>query len=89
MNRLRLLLRQTRYENRAFWRNPESAFFTFAFPLVFMLILNLVFATGGGQDVLVFYTPAIIAFSIVNARPLMAALLLGLAQLEAEHRLRT
>lgn len=62
-----LLWRQVRAENRAFWRNPASAFFTFAFPLVFMLILDLVFATGGGELALVFYTPAIIAFAIVNA----------------------
>ena len=62
-----LLLRQVAAENRAFWRNPASAFFTFAFPLVFMVILDLVFATGGGELALVFYTPAIIAFAIVNA----------------------
>jgi ABC-2 type transport system permease protein len=64
---IRLLVRQVRAENVAFWRNPASAFFTFAFPLVFMLILNLVFASAGGDDLLAFYTPAIIAFSIVNA----------------------
>jgi len=63
----RMLLRQVRAENRAFWRNPASAFFTFAFPLVFMVILNLVFASVGGQDALAFYTPSIIAFSIINA----------------------
>ena len=67
MNHLHLLRRQVVAENRAFWRNPASAFFTFAFPLVFMIILDLVFATGGGEEALIFYTPAIIAFSIVNA----------------------
>jgi ABC-2 type transport system permease protein len=69
VNQLRLLLRQARYENRAFWRNPESAFFTFAFPLVFMVIINLVFATSGIGHVRAvdFYTPAIITFAIVNA----------------------
>ena len=67
MSRARMLQRQVAAENRAFWRNPASAFFTFAFPLVFMVILDLVFATGGGQEALIFYTPAIIAFSIVNA----------------------
>jgi ABC-2 type transport system permease protein len=70
VTQLRLLLRQTRYENRAFWRNPESAFFTFAFPLVFMVVINLVFATSGAAgDVRAvdFYTPAIITFAIVNA----------------------
>ncbi len=64
---LRLLLRQVRAENRAFWRNPAAAFFTFAFPLVFMVILNLVFASSGGDGAVRFYTPAIVAFSIVNA----------------------
>lgn len=67
MTFLRLLVRQVRAENRAFWRNPASAFFTFAFPLVFMLILNLVFASSGGSGAIAFYTPAIIAFSMVNA----------------------
>ena len=52
-----LLWRQVRAVNRAFWRNPASAFFTFAFPLVFMIILDLVFATGGGEEALIFYTP--------------------------------
>ena len=40
MSTLRLLLRQIRYENRAFWRNPAAAFFTFAFPLIFMVVFQ-------------------------------------------------
>jgi ABC-2 type transport system permease protein len=72
MTTITLLARQVRYENRAFWRNPEAAFFTFAFPLLFMIIMNTVFASsfgdlGGGLSALDFYTPAIIAFSIINA----------------------
>ena len=70
MSQLRLLVRQVGYENRAFWRNPESAFFTFAFPLLFMVIINLVFASDAGSDgrsIIDFYTPAIITFAIVNA----------------------
>ena len=62
-----LLWRQVRAENRAFWRNPASAFFTFAFPLVFMVILNVALASGGGEEALIFYTPAVIAFAVVNA----------------------
>lgn len=62
---LRLLARQVRYESRAFRRNPAAAFFTIAFPLVFMVILNLVFASS--PEALRFYTPAIAAFAIVNA----------------------
>ena len=29
-----------RYVNKAFWRNPASAFFTFAFPLMFLVIFT-------------------------------------------------
>jgi len=70
MNLRRLILRQVRYENRDFWRNPESAFFYFAFPLVFMLIMNLVFSAAfeDESDGLVdFYTPAFIVFGIIMA----------------------
>ena len=65
-----LYLRQVRFENRAFMRNPAAAFFTYAFPLIFMVILNVVFGgqtVAPGQKGAEFYTPAIIAFSIVNA----------------------
>jgi ABC-2 type transport system permease protein len=67
---LRLLARQVRYENRAFWRNPAAAFFTFAFPLIFMVIFNEIFGaqtSGNGISGAQFYTPAIVAFAIVNA----------------------
>ena len=43
MSDLALALRQVRYENRSFWRNPPAAFFTFAFPLLFMAIFSTVF----------------------------------------------
>ena len=73
MSDLGLALRQVRYENRAFWRNPPAAFFTFAFPLIFLVLFNLLF---GDEDLQVagrevsasqFYVPAIAAFSIVTA----------------------
>ena len=37
---LALLVRQVRYVNKAFWRNPASAFFTFAMPLMFLVIFT-------------------------------------------------
>jgi ABC-2 type transport system permease protein len=69
MRNLRLLARQVRYENRAFWRNPAAAFFTFAFPLIFMVVFQAIFGsrTEGGVSTAAFYTPAIVAFSIINA----------------------
>ena len=73
MSDLGLAIRQIKYENRAFWRNPPAAFFTFAFPLIFLVLFNLLFGddpiTAGGREVPAsqFYVPAIAAFSIVTA----------------------
>ncbi len=68
-----LALRQVRYENRAFWRNPVAAFFTFAFPLMFLVIFNLLFGNrdlelpGGTVNTSTFYVPAIVALSVIYA----------------------
>ena len=40
------VLRQIRYTNKAFWRNPASAFFTFAFPLLFLVIFTTLIGNG-------------------------------------------
>jgi ABC-2 type transport system permease protein len=40
MRSLRLTFSQVHYVNKAFWRNPSSAFFTFAFPLMFLVIFT-------------------------------------------------
>jgi ABC-2 type transport system permease protein len=73
MSGIGLALRQVRYENRAFWRNPGAAFFTFTFPLLFMVIFNVLF--GGlpgvgdapGTRAADFFTPAISVFAVVTA----------------------
>ena len=73
MSGLSLALRQARYENKAFWRNPPAAFFTFAFPLMFLVIFNLLFGNsevelfGRSTTGSTFYVPAIAAFSIISA----------------------
>lgn len=74
MSDLKLAFRQVRYENTAFWRNPAAAFFTFAFPLIFLVIFNVIFGGGttdrfGNPELSVsnFYIPAIAAFSVVTA----------------------
>jgi ABC-2 type transport system permease protein len=41
------VLRLVRFTNTAFWRNPASAFFTFAFPLLFLVIFTALL--GGGE----------------------------------------
>jgi ABC-2 type transport system permease protein len=75
MSDLRLAVRQLGYENKAFWRNPASAFFTFAFPLMFLVIFNLIFGSGttahfcGGKELSLstFYIPAVAAFAVITA----------------------
>ena len=44
----RLVLHQFRYDQKAFWRNPASVFFTVMFPVILLLIFATVF---GGQTV--------------------------------------
>ncbi len=70
MSDIGLALRQIRFEHRAFWRNPAAAFFTFVFPLIFMVLFNTLFGGGDGppgQRAADFFTPAIITFSVINA----------------------
>ncbi len=73
MNPFVLALRQVRYENRAFWRNPPAAFFTVFFPLMFLVIFNVLFGNqeievrGGTTTMSTFYVPAIVAFSVIGA----------------------
>ena len=73
MNAFALTLRQVRYENRAFWRNPVAAFFTIVFPLMFLVIFNLVFGNIGtdssGETVNIanFFVPGIVVFGVVSA----------------------
>ena len=73
MRGLALALRQVRYENAAFWRNPVSAFFTMAFPLMFLVIFNLLFGSseldveGGTVSVSTFYVPSITVLGVIGA----------------------
>ena len=50
MSAVGLARRQFRFTNKAFWRNPASAFFTFAFGLMFLVIFT--WLLGDGQVVL-------------------------------------
>jgi ABC-2 type transport system permease protein len=68
-----LTLRQVRYTNKTFWRNPASAFFTFAFPLMFLVIFTGLLGNGtvriGGKSVQqsTYYVAAMAAFSVITA----------------------
>lgn len=69
-----LVWNQVRYEEKSFWRNPQSAFFTFAFPVMIFVIFGAVFnstkkdmAFGARVTPLQYYVPAITALSVVGA----------------------
>ena len=72
MSDVTLAIRQLRFTNRAFWRNPASAFFTFVFPLMFLVIFTALF--GGTVETpfgeiqgATYYIPAIGTFAIITA----------------------
>ncbi len=67
-----LVLRETRWEQLAFWRNPAAAIFTGAFPVMFLVIfgsLNRGSKIGfyGGIRANQYFVPAIISFSMMSA----------------------
>jgi ABC-2 type transport system permease protein len=58
-----LAYRQWRLERRMFWRNPTAAFFSFALPLLFLLLFGAIFSDDQEQlDVIV---PGIAGMSIM------------------------
>ena len=74
MSDLGLTLRQVGYTNRSFWRNPASAFFTFVFPLMFLVIFASLFGSGvvhlpsgGTLDQSTYYVAAMAAFGVLTA----------------------
>ncbi len=69
-----LLWHQYRYDQRQFWREPASVFFTVALPLIFLFIFVTIFGnneTEIGDGVVVkgstYYVPGILALAIVSA----------------------
>lgn len=67
----RLLVDQTRYQNRIFFRNFTAAFFTLLFPLmifvVFALIFEDEFVESVGVNLLQYFGPAMAVFAAVSA----------------------
>jgi ABC-2 type transport system permease protein len=59
-----LAFRQWRLERRMFWRNPSAAFFSFAFPLIFLLLFGAIFT--GDRKNLEIIVPGIAAMSVMS-----------------------
>jgi ABC-2 type transport system permease protein len=73
VNTVTLTLSQVRYVNKAFWRNPSSAFFTFAFPLMFLVIFTALLGNNklhiGTMTVKAstYYVASMGAFAVITA----------------------
>lgn len=72
MKTLRLLGWEVAHHTRVFWRVPVAAFFTVAFPLMFLVLFNLLNRSGtvtevGGIPFPQFFTPGIAVFAMVTA----------------------
>jgi len=71
VSRARLVVRQARLEQLAFWRNPEYAALTFALPVVLLLVLGATIAghvqpgTTVQEDTLL--VPGMLAFGLIVA----------------------
>lgn len=74
MNGAALTLSQVRYTNKAFWRNPASAFFIFAFPLMFLVIFTALLGHGTVRvsptrlvNTSTYYVAAMACFGVISA----------------------
>ncbi len=72
MGNAALALHQFRFEQKVFWRNSASVFFTVAFPIVLLFLFELIFGddtldTRGGVDASDYYVPAILALAVIAA----------------------
>jgi ABC-2 type transport system permease protein len=72
MSDLTIAARQLRFEQKAFWRNPTGAVFTFAFPLLFLVIFSTLnsgarIAERGNITFVTFFVPGILAFGLISA----------------------
>lgn len=85
MSGLALIGHQFRYDQKAFWRNPASVFFTVMFPVIVFLILAVVFDgevvdVEGGVEATTYYVPAIMSLAIISATMQTLAMTLVVAR---------
>ena len=72
MRLLALLGRQIGYEQKLYWRSPSSAVFTFAFPILLLVIFATLnqaetIRVLGGIRYNQYYVPGIVAFGVISA----------------------
>ena len=67
-----LVLHQFRYDQKTFWRNPASVFFTVLLPIIFLFIFATIFGNDeieelGGIKTTTYYVPAILSLAVISA----------------------
>jgi ABC-2 type transport system permease protein len=71
MHALVLVAHQFRYDQKVFWRNPASVFFTVMLPLIFLFIFATIFGNEEieelGVKTTTYYVPAIVALAVIAA----------------------
>ena len=71
MSNVALVLHQFRFDQKTFWRNPASVFFTVLLPVIFLLIFATIFGDDEieslGVKVTTYYVPGIITLGVVSA----------------------
>lgn len=73
MSSAALVVHQFRYDQKAFWRNPASLFFTVSLPVIFLLIFATIFGSEETQingihvETTTYYVPAIITLAVISA----------------------
>jgi ABC-2 type transport system permease protein len=78
MSAIALVVHQFRYDQKVFWRNPASLFFTAIFPLLFLVMLATFFKNaeieGLGVDGAAYYVPSIVALAVISATTVKLAM---------------
>ena len=72
MSTAQLVLHEFRFDQKTFWRNPASVFFTVLLPVMFLLIFATIFGNDtldglGGIETTTYYVPAIVTLAVVSA----------------------
>ena len=72
MNAPSLLANEIRYDQKLYWRNPQAAIFTFAFPVVLLVVFASInsgtsSSTLNGVQFNQYFIPAILSFGVISA----------------------
>ncbi len=73
-----LFWHQFRFDQKVFWRNPASVFFTVLLPLIFLFIFATIFGNDEieerGVKTTTYYVPAIISLAVISATTVSLAI---------------